>query len=454
MNPNHNQTSSYYREHTRQQDGWTVLATPPANREDLPPPYTPAPAPVQVATASGNGEITLPFDIPINSNVIGATPVSRTKHYGRAVAFSIGYTEICHVMGLGATTAVLGYKWDNEKRNDPVHSLANAADWNNCLEKGIGMSKRARTRNVTCIIKNLSLPEETASGTKPIAGKKRKVDDTESSDNKKQFDFTTEWRTLKSHLGCATHKGQLCFVSPVDGHHHPVEPYEATLWAKEIAILFQCIGNASYTRPPANIVFQDFFLRKKRPRTTSTPAESSSTACAPTIHVTVNTGGGTSGSSSVAKSPPPRRPLGNITAATSSRDNSEKNIITIDDTPSSPFGSQAQIFDDSISDGIVYPPVTDILQLIDDSGKFVDDIPFPVVIFADDLVERHQISHVGHVPILNIDYYVNEVNMPLELAKVFVSESILALSRARKWEGARHLISELIEQRAVLYHIS
>ncbi|KAJ7040160.1 hypothetical protein C8F04DRAFT_1178256 [Mycena alexandri] len=385
MSPNHNETPSHYREHTRQQDGWTVLATPPTNREELPPPYTPAPvqASAPVAPASANGDITLPFDIPINSNVIGATPVSRTKHYGRAVAFSTGYTEICHIMGLGATTAVLGYKWDNERRHDAVHSLANAADWNNCLEKGIGMIKRARVRHVTCIIKNLSLPEETASGTKPIVGKKRKVDGIDSSD-KKTFDYTTEWRLLKAHLECAAHKGQMCFVSAVDGHHHPVELYQATLWAKEI-----CIGNATVNQPPTNIVFQDFFLHKKKARTTLTPAESSNAACAPTIHVTVNNGRGAS-SSSVTKAPPPRSPLGNITVATSSWDNREKSPSSWDtsekntnlELPSSLFRSQSHVFDENI--------------------------------FEDNSTDVH---------------------MPPELATLFVDESISAMARAQKGKG-------------------
>ncbi|KAJ7092225.1 hypothetical protein C8R44DRAFT_891269 [Mycena epipterygia] len=62
-------SSSYYREHTREQDGWTVLASPPA--AELPPPYTaedhstPAAAPVAPA-------VTLPFEIQTNSNIIGA----------------------------------------------------------------------------------------------------------------------------------------------------------------------------------------------------------------------------------------------------------------------------------------------------------------------------------------------------------------------------------------------
>ncbi|KAJ7690326.1 hypothetical protein B0H17DRAFT_1179900 [Mycena rosella] len=298
----------------------------------LSPPYTPAPvAAVAPAAAPANGGVTLSFDIPINSNVIGATPVTRAKHYGRAVPFSVRYTEICDMMGLDSMTAVLGYKWDNEKRNDPVHGLANAADWNNCLEKGIGQTTRARTQQVTCVIKNLNLPEETASGAEPTASKKRKAPVTNPSDDRKTFDFTKEYHTLKEHLSCATHKGQLCFISTLDGHHHCVEPYHASLWAKEISHILD---------------------------------------------------------------------------------------------------------ENSISEGVSYPPVTDILQLIDNSGIFDDSavLPFPTIIFADAL-DEYQITRVDHVPLLNMEFYVHQINMPEELATLFVEESILVLTRARKGKG-------------------
>ncbi|KAJ7257606.1 hypothetical protein C8J57DRAFT_1647254 [Mycena rebaudengoi] len=443
----HNPTSSYYREHTRQQDGWTVLVPPPAaNRSDLPPPYTAAPAPaIAPAVASANGAVihgepvTLSFDIPINSNVIGVTPVTRTKKYGRQVPFSVGYTEICGLMGLDSTTAVLGYKWDKEKRNDPVHGLANAADWNNCLETGIGLTARARTRQVTCIIKNLNLPEEAASSAKPTASKKRKGA-ADPSDDRKTFDFTKEYRALKARLSCATHKAQLCYVAPLDGHHHHVEPHQVSLWAKEISV-----GNATSTSPPQNIVFQDFFLPgRKRARTTSTRAESSSAPCAPTIHVTVNTGGSGSGSSSVTKSPPHRSPLATITGASANWDNIEKpsaaavsdNNTNID-IPTSLFRSQSHIFDEnSISDGVRYPPTADILQLIDDSGIFDGSavLPFPAITFVDSL-DEWQITRVDHVAILSADFFVQQVNMPEELATLFVEESIVALTRAEKGKG-------------------
>jgi hypothetical protein len=94
------------------------------------------------------------FQIPINSNIIGAAPATRTTSYGRDVSFAVAYVELCDMMGLDPATASIGFKWDNEKANAPTHVLANAADWVNCIENGLGQQKRARTRTVVCMIRN------------------------------------------------------------------------------------------------------------------------------------------------------------------------------------------------------------------------------------------------------------------------------------------------------------
>ncbi|KAJ7743068.1 hypothetical protein B0H14DRAFT_2637503 [Mycena olivaceomarginata] len=144
-----NQTSSHYREHTRQQHGWTVLAPGPPAGPELPPPYTPeaAPQPTSAAATTAGG-VTLAFDVPVNSNIID-------------VPFAVGYTKICKMMGLDPATACVGFKWDNERANVATHALSTKADWDNCLETGIGLTRRARSRNVVCKIRNLNLPTET-----------------------------------------------------------------------------------------------------------------------------------------------------------------------------------------------------------------------------------------------------------------------------------------------------
>ncbi|KAJ7321651.1 hypothetical protein DFH08DRAFT_970010 [Mycena albidolilacea] len=72
---------------------WTC---PPAGLE-LPPPYTPEAAPQRTsATTTMVGGVTLAFNVPINSNIIGVTPVTQTVNFGRDVPFAVGYTKICN----------------------------------------------------------------------------------------------------------------------------------------------------------------------------------------------------------------------------------------------------------------------------------------------------------------------------------------------------------------------
>jgi hypothetical protein len=168
----------HYREHTREQDGWTVLALPPATGSDLPPPYTPEAAPVvpapsaapaldtagtmilcflfSVIVADNRKGPPLAFDVPINSNIVGVAPASRTTSFTRGASFAIAFLDICKMMGLDPSMARIGYKWDNEASpNKPTHVLGNATDWENCLASGFFQQKRARTRTVICMIKNM-----------------------------------------------------------------------------------------------------------------------------------------------------------------------------------------------------------------------------------------------------------------------------------------------------------
>ncbi|KAK7015359.1 hypothetical protein R3P38DRAFT_3204594 [Favolaschia claudopus] len=320
---NTNNTSSHYREHTRQQDGWTVLSDPapaPAAQPEpeLPPPYTadpppPPPPTINLRSRANNHNTTLACLVPTNSNVVGAPRVTRTLRYVRNADFAQAWNEICHHMGLDPYTACLGYKWDNDKANATIHALANAKDWQDCLENGIGQTERARTRNVTCNIQNLKSPEETASLPPAPTGKKRKADAPAYDNGKRTFEFTHEYRQLKAALSkCEDHRGQSCWVNN-GGHHHIIEPEHITLWAKEISM-----GHVSAKKPPENIVFQKYFLSPRKRRRTRAPTPPSPTAkqspCNPmAINVTVNTGGG-SGSAAVSS---PRTPLATITQSSS-----------------------------------------------------------------------------------------------------------------------------------------
>ncbi|KAJ7318074.1 hypothetical protein DFH08DRAFT_820098 [Mycena albidolilacea] len=399
--------SRHYREHTREQDGWTVLAppVPPAVGGDLPPPppYTPEAAPVvpvallAAPRPTAGTNLPLTFDVPINSNIIGAKLASRTMSFTRDTSFAVAFLDICNMMEVDPSTACIGFKWDNERATQATHVLGNATDWENCLASGFGQQKRAKTRTVICIIKNMNEAMDTAQWAPnallhTTTGKKRKSAARSSSPAIRTPKCTKEYRKLKANLKCSTHKDQFCFVSTVDGHHVPIDPFNVGLWAKEILL-----GKATVARPLENIVFKDCFMpSRKKPRIASS---TSSNPCVPTIHVTVNTGGSNT-------SPPRCSPLATIT----------NNI----DTPTSPIRDQHS------DDEICYQRVEQILQLIDDSGIFGDsaELTFPAVIFADVLHECN-ITHVGQVISLDADFYVREINMPS------------LRSRWRQWDAHR-----------------
>lgn len=280
-----------------------------------------------------------------------------------------------------------------------------------------------------------NLPEETAPAASSVGTKKRKST-AASSDERRTFDFTKEYRELRAHLLCATHKNRLCFVATPDGHHHQVELPQVSLWAKEIVRFFdlvpsigthnfQSVGNATIKRPPENIVFQDFFLPdRKKPRVAR--AESSN-QCAPTIHVTVNTGASTAGNGATV-SPKRRSPLATIT-----------NTDDLD-IPTSLYRPQSHLFQEAESSDITtYPPVVDILQLIDNSGIFEDSavLPFPAIVFADGLRD-FQITRVDQVALLDSEFYVQQLNMPVQLAELLVEESIAAMGRLQKGKGRKN----------------
>ncbi|KAJ7720362.1 hypothetical protein B0H16DRAFT_1738903 [Mycena metata] len=413
--------NNHYGEHTIQQDGWTVLA-PPANPEPprlpenpgLPPPYTPeapqvAHAPVATAPvphAAVNEGTQLMFDVPTDANIIGAKETTRAKKYGRGFPFHTAFIQMCDAMGLHPSTAQIGYKWDNEKAVAPLHALVTSEDWNDCLESGIGQTERARIRKVRCLIQNLNPPENTAAvATK---GKKHKAgeESASSSNGRSTFDFTDQHPELKRHLSCTTHKNSYCWVRDA----------------------------------------------KRMRRTQHTVPAAPANQNMPAIHVTVNTGGAPA--SPRTRSSPTRAPLGTITAAAENTAN-----ITCLAFSDSPFSGPAfpgtsssvdlrtfgdENFGHSLPSGSVrdnsgsmrYPSVTDILQAIDDSGDFAEStaLQFPVVIFADYLHEC-EITRADQVPVVEAQFYVDQIHMPIELAEHFVAEAIAAIEHTHKGKG-------------------
>ncbi|KAJ7690417.1 hypothetical protein B0H17DRAFT_1134438 [Mycena rosella] len=289
--------SGYYHEHACQQDGWTVLVSPPLQL--LPLPFLPLlPLPLQVELVQVGFIIllylsgtALAFNIPMNTNFIGATHVMRIKKYIYGASFDTAFVEICGIMGLNPSTAQIRYNWDNETKSNH--------------------------------------PKETAFVAKSNKKRKEPVPSVE----RMSFEFT-KYQKLKSHLSCAMYKGQLCH-------------------AKEISV-----GYATKLQPPENIVFQECFLpASKRARTNKSKNKSENNLCVPTIHVTINT------RTSSAASPPAQSPLAPIMTATANAANVEHPSV---------ISWSGILHTNSGSDNIIFPPMTDILQSMNDSGIFVD----------------------------------------------------------------------------------
>ncbi|KAJ7710631.1 hypothetical protein B0H17DRAFT_1123757 [Mycena rosella] len=375
---------SHYREHMREQDGWTVLAPPPDPAGDQPPPYTPEALPQVAIPAVAATEPTLAFEIPINSNVIGAASVTRSKKYGRNVPFATAYVEICTAMGLDHSTAALG---TSGTTNGPATL---SMDWQMQM-----IGTRARIRQVICMVKNLNPPEEAAlTASKPTGNRKRKSG--ASVANNITHDVpeghTKAYLDLKAHLQCAKHTKELCYISAVDGHHHRVNEYELGLWSKEI----------------------DFFLKEPERKKARTSKSDIATPCAPTIHVTVNTG---RSPTPVASSSHHRAPLATIKAATANADN----------LPASLFRPPLDFHPNGGSDIIHIPSITAVLQSIDDSGIFEHSsvLDSPAVCFADAL-HKYGIHCADEVVVLSADFLVQVTNMPEPLAELFFEECLVA----------------------------
>jgi hypothetical protein len=153
---------------THQQDGWTVLSAERLNDNDEPPPpydqppFTQVPrddapaqdnAPAAAADAVDNGR-GIRFEIPINTDIIGAAQHTKYLHIFSNTSFEQAWNELCQNMELNPATAQLGYKYDNERVRDKLHELNDANDWRQCVKGALMQIKTARTRIVTCRIYN------------------------------------------------------------------------------------------------------------------------------------------------------------------------------------------------------------------------------------------------------------------------------------------------------------
>ncbi|THU89011.1 hypothetical protein K435DRAFT_865705 [Dendrothele bispora CBS 962.96] len=265
----------YYRGHTFMSNE----NSNPTLSQEPPPPYTPpqSSAPNQ---ANERNQQLLAFEVPLNTNVVGGVQSVTTFHMSCSTTFADGFNRICGQMGLSVESATLGYKYVG-RDTGPPHALGSAQEWNDCLAKGSQYLLRRRTRDVVCKIYNLNMARTVAPSNAVVGTLKRKSTGQSGSGSKRQETLKSGYKTEENELTekykCSVHKGRLCYVK-ADHSHEFIEPYELSLWAKELTLARQRgHDNPTPATPPHNIVFQRFFLTNqsridKRPGRQPRPA--------------------------------------------------------------------------------------------------------------------------------------------------------------------------------------
>ncbi|KAJ3753119.1 hypothetical protein EV360DRAFT_88080 [Lentinula raphanica] len=255
-------------------------------QNDPPPAYTPS----QSANAQPAESRMLTFDIPLNSNVVGATQTLDSVQICSTSSFNDAYTLICERMGVSVDSASLGFKWNRETGNP--HSFKTNEDWEACVARGCDYQRRARTRAVVCHIFNLEQPNLASAHVKATSGSNKRKCGPAPDSSRHRLDtpstgFSLEDAQLREFLRCETHK-QFCFImhdtQDVRVWHEKVEEHELTLWAKLLARARETgEDNPTLTVPPTNMVFQRFFYQAKRPRIDS--ARPGRTRGMPDVHI-------------------------------------------------------------------------------------------------------------------------------------------------------------------------
>ncbi|KAJ3846949.1 hypothetical protein EV368DRAFT_69498 [Lentinula lateritia] len=85
------------------------------------------PRPAYTPTQSNGTQPVVPvlltFDVPPNSNVIGAAQTLDSLQIPSTSSFNDAYTQICERMGVSVSLANLGFKW-NRETGQPCHKAS------------------------------------------------------------------------------------------------------------------------------------------------------------------------------------------------------------------------------------------------------------------------------------------------------------------------------------------
>ncbi|KAI0055787.1 hypothetical protein BV25DRAFT_1921523 [Artomyces pyxidatus] len=407
---------------------------PPAHHVPPPPPpgvpgyFAPGPTPhssQEVGAEVADTSRTISLSIPRNTGVQGAAVVRVNLTVPFDIPFPDFFDRVCAQMDLHPANAKLGYKYHTDRVRDPPHQLSTAQELREAMEIGWGLMRRARTRVIQMEIHNLSPPPPTAAPPSRSGGKRKALHDGRVTDGDVANDesgttlsFLREYRELRTHLNCDGHPNRLCYVSPINGEHIPIDNFKLTLWAKKI---FQ--NEASLREPPSTLEFDHV---PKKPRR-SGPSPSAST---PAINLYI-TNPVTALDDQLGMRRVNTQPVAGPSSAPAvlNRPMPSCTHSVIDLTTSRTHSLIDLTADSEDEDVVLYPSTASLLANIHAQFPLLE-----VPRYAQALID-YGYMYVHMLESLDADAVSGTFNMPPPIAELVLNEARTSARRARKGKG-------------------
>ena len=372
----------------------------------------------------------LNFSVPLNTAQVGGHISRALLRLPCDLSFEDFWSRICAKMDLDVQDAKIGYKYQADRVGDAPRILSSDDDLRAAIEHAQGLVRRARTKKVEIMIHNLvrvvalalrCLLTRLQKPAIQALSAKRKANDMEEVSST-SIDLTTHLRQLKDHLGCSKHRGQFCYVCPIDSEHVKLDIFTLTLWAKKIVsrlgathkhiINYQpnkVTNEASLKSPPNILTFDHRATKKLRHANKKDEA---------VIHVHNHIGSG-----------PP------LTALSHGGGQHHAN------TPSS-APPTLDLTQDSDSDDdflVIYPSIHDALQ------ELHEVMPLSNMLTYESGLVRYGVDYVVNTKDLDPSFLRDEVGMPIGVISPFKDHIHRLVKRARKGKGR-----ELVGKRKVV----
>lgn len=98
------------------------------------------------------------MSVPLHTGLVGGITTREELNLSTDISFDDFTSQVCTKMDLEPQNAVLGYKFNKDRRRDPYLNLTNADQLRAAMAKGADLIERARTRRVVLEIQNLVRP--------------------------------------------------------------------------------------------------------------------------------------------------------------------------------------------------------------------------------------------------------------------------------------------------------